>query len=534
MLDAAMTKEQLSAEVCRRRAELEAGRQAVTIGSLLDSISDIIFYKDLNGVYLGCNLPFAELVGMPRDEIIGKTDHFLFSKEEADFYREQDRRTLEQSGPRRMEEWITYRDGREKLVDTLKTPLRGPDGALMGILGISRDITERKRMEQQRQQLLKAKSLTRMAGAIAHHFNNQLAVVIGSLELAAEDLGPDHFIAPALAESRKAALKAADTSVRILAYLGQPSGQLTPLDLVQTCRGALERQIASLPRSITLETSLPSDRLTIEGNGAKVEQVLSNLIRNAKEAIGEAEGTIRVAVRVAPASEAISRHTFPAGWQPERDLYACMEVSDTGCGIASEHLDSIFDPFFSTRFTVRGLGLAEVQGILRMHGGAVSVDSLPGLGSVLRLFWPLAALEAVCAPKPEPPAIQPAEIAGCVLVVDDDSSLRKLAAKMLGRLGCQVVTAAGGLDAVEILRACEEKIRLVLLDLTMPGLNGWQTLEDLRAVRPDSPVILASGYDEAQAMEGKHAQFPQTFLHKPYGLRDLQKALGEALTANYL
>ena len=515
-----------------RRVEMELRRQSAMMGSLLDSIPDLIFYKDLNGAYLGCNPPAAEFFGRPRDEIVGKTDHDLFDGEVADFFREQDNRMLELSAPRQNEEWIKYPDGREILVDTLKTPLRGPDGTLIGILGISRDITERKRMEQQQQQLLKAESLTRMAGAIAHHFNNQLAVVIGGLEMALGDLGPDHIITPELTESREAALKAADVSTRMLAYLGQATARLTPLDLIESCRRVFRHQTASLPPPIDMEISMPFERLDIQGNASKVEQVLSNLIANAKEAIGEGKGSIRVSVRVVPAGETASPHVFPAGWQPENDHYACMEVSDTGCGIAPEQLDSIFDPFYSTRFTGRGLGLAVVQGILRMHRGAVSVESVPGRGSVFRVFWPLAAIEAASVPEQKPAVSQPGEISGCVLIVDDEPAIRNLAAKMLGRLGRQVLTAADGREAVEILRERENEIRLVLLDLTMPGITGWETLAGLRALRPDIAVVLASGYDEAQAMEGQHTELPQAFLHKPYSMLELQKAIGRALTAS--
>ncbi|MDR3567366.1 MAG: PAS domain S-box protein [Syntrophobacteraceae bacterium] len=519
------------AEEALREAEMEMRRQSAMIGSLLDSIPDFIFYKDLNGVYLGCNHPFAELVGRPRDQIVGKTDYDLVERKKADFYREHDKRMLESSAPRQNEEWIAYPDGREKLVETLKTPLRGPDGAPIGILGISRDITERKRMEQQQQQLLKAESLTRMAGAIAHHFNNQLAVVMGGLEMAREDLGADHSIAALLTESCQAAGKAADISTRMLACLGQTSAELTALDLVQTCNRAIDRQVASFPQSIRIESSMPSEPIAIRGHGPKVEQVLSNLIANAQEAISDDKGTIRISVRVVSAREARATHLFPAGWTPQSDLYGCLEVCDTGCGIAVEQIDSIFDPFFSTKFTGRGLGLAEVQGIVRMHGGAVSVESAPGLGSVFSVFWPLAPIEAASLPKRAPRSAPPGEGAGFVLVVDDDCALRNLAAKMLGRLGRRVLTAAGGLEAIEVLRARESETRLVLLDLTMPGMNGWETLAGLRALRPDIAVILASGYDKAQAMEGSHTEFPQTFLHKPYGMMELKQAIDKVLGA---
>jgi CheY-like chemotaxis protein len=208
-------------------------------------------------------------------------------------------------------------------------------------------------------------------------------------------------------------------------------------------------------------------------------------------------------------------------------------VSDNGCGINPEQLDLIFDPFFSTRFTGRGLGLAVVLGTVRSYGGAIAVESEPGRGSMFQVFWPIAEQGAKSPVQPtETETSKPIIGSGFVLFVDDESQLRNVAEVMLKRLGFKVLTAGHGLEALEIFRMRKYEISLVILDLTMPGMNGWETLEALRALRHDIPVILAIGYDEAKAMEGKHAELPQAFLHKPYRMVELKAALGAAMAAS--
>ncbi len=246
-----------------------------------------------------------------------------------------------------------------------------------GMLFIIRDITERKRAEAERiklehqlQQARKAESLGRMAGAIAHHFNNKLMAVMGNLELALIHAGPNQKLSTHLLEAQRASDQAAEVSGLMLAYLGHTLPKAELFDLAEVCREVIESQRSSLPEGVTLKMDIPPHGPTIKANRAQVRQILSNLIVNAWEAIGEGQGDIQVSLRIAEAAETSSFHIFPADWKPERDAYACLEVSDTGCGINPEQLDLIFDPFFSTKFTGRGLGLAVVLGAVRSYGGS--------------------------------------------------------------------------------------------------------------------------------------------------------------------
>jgi two-component system, cell cycle sensor histidine kinase and response regulator CckA len=370
-----------------------------------------------------------------------------------------------------------------------------------------------------------------MAGAIAHHFNNQLGVVIGRLELAATDLPSGSEVQTSLGEASKAAHRASEVSALMLTYLGQTPGIREPLDLSEVCRRSLPMLQAVIPKDVGMELHLPSPGPTVNANANQIRQVLTNLITNSWEAIRNDPGIIRLTVKTVSSADIPASHRFPIGWQPDDSTYACQEVTDTGCGISEKDIEKLFDPFFSTKFTGRGLGLSVVLGIVRAHGGAVTVESEPGRGSVFRIFFPVCGEEVLR--QPEKGAKVP-EIGGggTVLLVEDEEMMRHLASTMLTRFGLVVLAAKDGVEAVEVFRHHQDEIRCVLLDLTMPRMNGWETLAALRALRPEVTVILASGYDEEQVMQGKHAERPQAFLHKPYSMGQLKAALGAAMGAS--
>ena len=294
------------------------------------------------------------------------------------------------------------------------------------------DITERKRVEEEKArlqsqtwQLQKAESLGRMAGAIAHHFNNQLQAVMGYLELAMDDLPPGDRPHANVVEALKASGKASEISSLMLAYLGQASGNREPLDLSVTCRRGLPMLRSAMPKGIVLETDLPCPGPVVSANANQIQQVLTNLVTNAWEACGEGVGSIHLAVKTVPSAEIRSSNRFPIDWQPQESLHACLEVTDTGCGIEDKDIEKLFDPFFSSKFTGRGLGLAVVLGIVRAHRGAVTVESEPGRGSVFRVFFPVCAEEVPRQPD-KPAQASKMERGGTVLLVEDDDMLRNM------------------------------------------------------------------------------------------------------------
>jgi two-component system, cell cycle sensor histidine kinase and response regulator CckA len=400
--------------------------------------------------------------------------------------------------------------------------------------GIEIDITERKQAEEarkqleaQNRQLQKAESLSRMAGAIAHHFNNQLNVVTGNLEMALEELPQGVTLRETLTESMNAARKAAEVSSLMLTYLGETTAKKEPIDISEVCRRSLSLLRAALPRTICMEGESPYPGPTINGNPNQIQQVLTSLIINAAESC-ESRGSVHLIVKTVSGESIPGLHRHPIDWQPQEIPYACLEVRDFGCGIADEDIEQIFDPFFTTKFTGRGLGLAVVLGILKAHSGAITVESEPGRGSIFRVFLPVSA-EAVVRPPEKAVKARDIEGGGTVLLVEDEEQVRKMAGMMLTRLGLTVLEARDGVEAVEVFRQNRDEIRCVLSDLTMPRLNGWEMLTALRELSPGIPVVLASGYNESQVMAGDHPEKPDAFLHKPFSIKDLAAVIRQVL-----
>ncbi|MFH0996652.1 MAG: ATP-binding protein [Pseudomonadota bacterium] len=387
------------------------------------------------------------------------------------------------------------------------------------------------KLEIQYRQLQKAESLGRMAGAIAHHFNNMIGAVIGNLELAGMNLPPGSEAHKNLTQAMMASRKAAEVSSLMLTYLGQTPGKHEPLDLSETCRSGLSMLRAVTPNNVIVEPGLPSPGPTILANTNQMHQALTNLLTNAWESIGDHRGTIGLTIKTVSPADIPALHRFPIDWQPRSISHACMEVTDTGCGISDKEIEKIFDPFFTTKFTGRGLGLPVVLGIAGSHGGGVTVKSEPGRGSVFSVFLPVTTEEiplqqekTVSAPK--------FEGGGTVLLVEDEALVCIMAKMMLTRLGFTVLEARDGVEAVKIFQQHRDEIRWVLTDLTMPLMNGWETLASLRKLSPDIPVILSSGYDEAQVMADEHSERPNAFLGKPYHQKDLRETIIRVLSCN--
>lgn len=263
------------------------------------------------------------------------------------------------------------------------------DGVIQDVTKGKRLDEEQKKLEQQRQQLQKADSLKTMAGAIAHHFNNQLGAVIGNLEMAIDDLPPGSSV-ESLDEAMQASHRAAEVSSLMLTYLGQSVVERTLLDLSETCRQGLPLLKAAVPKEIFFTTDLPIPGPIVCANTNQILQVLTNLVTNAWEAEGKKKGTIDLTVKTVSPVNISAIHRFPVDWQSADVIYACMAVTDRGCGIANEDIGKIFDPFFSSKFPGRGLGLAVVLGIVEAHDGVVTVESEKEQGSTFRVFLPMS------------------------------------------------------------------------------------------------------------------------------------------------
>lgn len=408
------------------------------------------------------------------------------------------------------------------------------DGKPLMVYGTHTDITESKRLAEekkklvlQRQQLQKAESLKTMAGAIAHHFNNQLGAVLGNLEMAIEDLPPGSS-STRLNEAMSASHRAAEMSGLMLTYLGQSIVQRIPLDLSETCRQGLTLLQAAVPKKIFFTTNLPTPGPIINANANQILQVLTNLITNAWEAEDTNEGTLDLTVKSVSSLDISAIHRYPVDWQAEDLAYASMALTDSGCGIANEDIDKIFDPFFSSKFPGRGLGLAVVMGVVETYNGVVTVESDQGHGSTFQIFLPMSAEQTLPHSDTAPQALA-MESGGTVLLVEDDEIMSDMAQTMLTRLGFKVLTAQDGVEAIEVFQKHLNEIDIVVSDMSMPHMNGWETLSALRRSRPEIPVVLVSGHDESDLITEDHTELPQAFLHKPFQKAALKEALAKAM-----
>lgn len=433
---------------------------------------------------------------------------------------------------------IVTHSGRLKWLLVNSRPNPAEPGEPIVWSGYLQDITERKQAEEARLELehklelaKKSESLTRMAGAIAHNFNNQLQAVIGNLELVLHKLPAGTESARNLGDAMQAARRAGEMTRLMLAYIGQTPVNHELIDLTGLLRQYLPDLQEDLPNNVTLVTELSSVGPAVNTDAHQIKQLLHNLVINARESLGENQGTIYLAVKTVSSEEIPTKHRFPLDWQPRDQQYVCLAVKDTGSGIAQKDIEHLFDPFFSTKFTGRGLGLSVVLGIVRAHLGAITVQSETDRSTLFQIFLPVAA---AVAPRPaeeaEPrPAV---ERRGTVLLIEDERMVREIARAMLEKLGFMVLEAVDGAEAMQIFQQHRDIIELVLSDLTMPGMSGWEVLAAVRRQAPDLPVILASGYDQAQILADAHLEHPQAFLNKPYRLAELEETIRQALKKN--
>ncbi len=395
------------------------------------------------------------------------------------------------------------------------------------LLAFDRDITERRRneaekaaMEEKLRETQKLESLGLLAGGIAHDFNNLLTGILGHANLARRSTVPSEIDA-CLEQVEQSTERAAELCGQMLAYAGKGRFEIGHVDLSAAVHETTSLIRASIGRTVRLELQLSMGLPIVEGDLTQIRQIIMNLVLNGAEATEGKAGVIRVTTGVMDADAAYLASTHLSPDLPE-GRYVFLEVADNGRGMSPDTLARIFDPFFSTKFTGRGLGLAAVLGIVRAHNGALKVESHEGLGTTFRLLLPASTVIA----SAETTVVEPAPIwhgRGLALVVDDEPSVRHVATRMLVSMGLDVETAASGAEAIEILSERPAAFTVVLLDLTMPGSRGDETYRDLRAIRADVPIILMSGYSHQEASTLFEGEDLAGFLQKPFRLEKLRE-----------
>ncbi len=417
---------------------------------------------------------------------------------------------------------------------------------MLGISGTLIDINDRKAVDAERKALehklletQKLESLGVLAGGIAHDFNNLLMTILGNAELALLDLPA---LAPAytsVARIELAARRAAELTGQMLAYAGK-GRMVIELFVMNTLVEEITALLdVSIAKTTTLRYMLAPQLPPITGDATQIRQVIMNLVLNAAEAVGAASSSIVIATGVLHADRSYLARTWLAPELPEGE-YVFLEVVDDGPGMSAETLAKIFDPFFTTKFTGRGLGLAAVLGIVRGHSGALKVESALGQGTTFTILLPAAAAgqadaqaqqladvgEAPALPSPPASADAPARL---LLVIDDEEGVRLITARILERFGFTVITAADGRMGVDLFREHADSIAAVLVDLTMPRLDGEQAMREIQAIRPDARVVIMSGYDQQSLTERFAELNPAGFLQKPFQPAALRKMLQQVL-----
>ncbi len=435
-------------------------------------------------------------------------------------------------------------DGGPRELEARLGAILDPSGGTVGYAFYGRDVTDRNLAEESRldleRQVLhaqKLESLGIMAGGVAHDFNNLLSAILGNADLALQDVDADSPAIESIEQIGKAARRAAALAGQMLDYSGRGQYLIEPVDLTRLVSDMKEMLHIAVPKKADLRLYLAKTPPLFEGDADQVRQVVLNLVTNAAESLGKDGGTITVTTgerffdrayleAVEGATRVGNDHKLREG------RYTYFEVVDTGCGMEDEVLQRIYEPFFTTKFTGRGLGLASVQGIVRGHRGTIEVSSEVGFGSRFRVLLPV--------PKETDSTLDEYRSLsysddwrgeGTVLVVDDEEAIRIATARMLVRMGFTVLEAADGREALRLFQRDPSQITCVVLDLTMPHMDGRQTFFELRAIQPDVVVVLSSGYNEEEAMRKVASQGLAGFLHKPYDSWKLRTVLHRALGA---
>ncbi len=390
---------------------------------------------------------------------------------------------------------------------------------------------ENKIMQEKLRHSQKLESLGVLAGGIAHDFNNILTSILGNSDLALDEMTSTSPVRNYIEEIQKGAKRAAELSHQMLAYSGKGKFTIESIDINEIIGEMTHILNVSISKKHTIRYDLAENLSSIEGDIAQINQIIMNLIMNASEAIGENSGVISIPTGAIECHENYFKKLYmhedlPGG------LYNYVEVADTGVGMDKETIERIFDPFFTTKFTGRGLGMSAVLGIIRGHKGAIKIESKLGKGTKFTVLFPSSG-NASSTEKPETKESASAwQGSGTVLIVDDEKTVIDVGKRMLEKIGFSVITAGDGQEAVEIFRGRSNEIDCVLLDLTMPRMNGEECFFELRKIRKDIRVVIYSGYSEEENAQRFLDLGVNEFLQKPFRLKALKNKMRKVFESN--
>jgi len=503
-------------------------RESETRYNVVSQMScDLITEMDLAGRYTYVDQGAEAILGYSQDEILDLEPWALLHPDERETVLVQFEKQLvaphaasrSVSNVHPIEARLRHKDGRWLWFEIRGVTYARADGETR-YLAVNHDVSERVLTEQTRRELQesmqraqKLESLGVLAGGIAHDFNNLLTPILGAAGLGLMELPDDSPLRTRLQMIQRAAKRAAALTNQMLAYVGQKSLRVELIDLTSIVEDMRDLVASSLSSKATVDLKLERDLPLVEGESAQLSQIVMNLISNASESLDNSQG--QLTIRTGQAT--LTSHSNDVVYSNNMPLGECVffEVLDNGCGMKRETLDRIFDPFYTTKHMGRGLGLSAVSGIVRGHSGGIEVESRPGEGTRFRVMFPVAAKKRDEVPRKEKPRRSFA-LSGTALLIDDDAAVLELSCEVLRNAGMQVLTACDGPEGVNQVRTASSKIDVVLLDRTMPGLSGAETLEAIVALRSDIDVILVSGYSEERLQEELGTYDLAGYLEKPF------------------
>ena len=531
----------------RRRAERDLRRSRARYRTLYEAITDALFVHPVAddgamGCFTEVNAVACERYGYSREELLNMRPADMAAPES-----ETDREWIVEmlaGGGNVIFEQIHRTQNGGRIFAEVHANAFELDGSPC-VLSLVRDISERKqaeadrrRMENRIQTLQRLESLGAMAGGIAHDFNNILMVVIGNMEIGMDDPGLSPQALKNLMESKNAALRAADLVKQMLAYSGKGHFVIEPVRLDEVVQETAELLKTTCGSHAELKIRPSHESPVIDADKSQLTQIIRNLIINARESLDQTEGgRVTISTGVEICDTACLKATLSDAWlgydEPLKEgRYAFLEVKDEGCGMDPETRRRMFEPFFSTKFQGRGLGLSSVLGIIRGHQGFVRMNTQAGRGTVIRVLLPMPEhpehpehMDKPSSAELPPAATEVLPGEGLILVVDDEPSVRRLIRMMLEKIGYKVITAADGNEAVRLYHAHSDALALIVLDLTMPGMGGVDTFQALQRAGCEIPVVLASGYSEAQLRTQHGEKGFAGFLHKPFQKQTLSEML---------
>ncbi len=510
----------------RKRAESALAEKEARLRLLVETIPDMVWLKDVDGRYLSCNKMFGQYFGAKESEIVGKTDYDFVVKELADFIRDNDNKAMAAGKPSSSMDWITFAsDGRRALLNTIKTPMFDAGGKLLGVLGIGRDITEYQKLEEQLRHAQKMESIGTLAGGIAHDFNNILSAIIGYGHVTLMKMPKDDPLRMNIEHILESADRAAALTQSLLAFSRKQAIDRKPVDLNKILNKVEKFLVRVIGEDVEVHMALEKTTLTLFADAGQLEQVFMNLATNARDAMPNGGSfTIESAITELDNSF-VAAHGYG-----KTGTYALISATDTGEGMTEQIRVKIFEPFFTTKEVGKGtgLGLAMVYGIIKQHEGFINVYSEPGKGTTFRIYLPLIKTDAM----EEQQIIAPELVKGgteTILLAEDDATVRKLTLLVLEQMGYTVIVANDGEEAVTKFMENKDRIQLLLFDIIMPKKNGKEAYEEIKKIKPDMPVLFASGYSPEMLRVKALVDDDVPLVYKPISPQNLLKKVREVL-----